>query len=129
MCLCLLSVLVLVFSKELDCWLLCSIHFLPHVFWRVCVLYFFSFRFGGETAPAACAVQVCALEPPTPELPLDPARLGEAVLRRMVLADSRGGVPARRDVLQSVNRSVGALGAQELMNFLLPLLFLLLLPR
>lgn len=66
-------------------------------------------RFGGETTPTPCAAQACALDPPTPELKLEPARLSAAVLRRMKLADKRGGVPVQQDVLQSVDRSVGVL--------------------
>lgn len=64
--------------------------------------------FGGETASAAArAVQACALTPPTEEVVLDPPHLGGAVLRRMKLADTPGGVRVKQEVLQSVERWVG----------------------
>ncbi|CAN0373473.1 unnamed protein product [Pylaiella littoralis] len=47
--------------------------------------------------------QSCALEPAAREFPLDDARLGEAVLRRVELADSSGGVPVLREVVESVD--------------------------
>lgn len=66
-----------------------------------------------ETMSTACAVQLCALAPPTAEVQLDPAPLGAAVLRKMMLAGPQGEVSAEQDVLQFVDRSV--VGVRHLM--------------
>ena len=50
------------------------------------------------------AVRDCAIGPATPEQPLEPARLGEAVLEKLWLADEPGGVPVFREVLRSKDR-------------------------